>query len=201
MQRRIVELEFFKRVAQGIVLIRFGGVQTGKNLWLYFFETWQSLLCRSQIVGQLFFQCDRIAHLGCLQLFDARNDVAHLTRFKAVAGLIGWGKYTHGVCVIHSLGGHHFEALAFTQAAIHHTHQHNHAHIGIKPTVDNHGAQWRVGVAFGCWNFGHDGFQNFIDAHAGFGGTGNGLAGVNTDDVLYFGFGVFWISLRQIHLI
>ena len=182
-------------------MIRFSGVQTRKHLGLDFFEAWQCLLCRSQIVGKLFFQSNGIAHLGRLQLFDARNDVAHLTRFKAVARLIGGGKHTHGVCVIHSLGGHHFETLTLTQASVNNPHQHDHAHIGIKPAVDNHGAQRRIGISFGCWNFGHDGFQNFIDAHAGFGGTGNGLTGVNTDDVLYFGFGVFWISLRQIHLI
>ena len=54
MQRGIVELELFQRVAQLVVLAGFGRVQAGKHLRLNFFEARQSLLCRPQVVGQLF---------------------------------------------------------------------------------------------------------------------------------------------------
>ena len=46
-QGGVVELELFKCVAQGVVLVGFGGVQARKHLRLNFFEAWQSLLGRS----------------------------------------------------------------------------------------------------------------------------------------------------------
>ena len=96
---------------------------------------------------------------------------------------------------------HHLESLTLAQSTIDDAYQHDHAHIGIKPTVNDHGAQWRVGIALRRRNFGNNGFQNFFDAHTGFGGARNGLAGVDTDHIFNFSFGVFWICLRQIHLI
>jgi hypothetical protein len=43
MQRCIVELELFQRIAQRVVLLGLGGVQAGKHLGLDFLETGQRL--------------------------------------------------------------------------------------------------------------------------------------------------------------
>ena len=53
-QRSIVELQFFQRIAQLVVLARFGGVQAGKHLGFDFFKAGQGFCGRAHVVGQLF---------------------------------------------------------------------------------------------------------------------------------------------------
>ena len=179
----------------------FRGVQTSEHLGLDFLETRQGLFGRPEVVGQLFLQGDGVTHLGGLQFFDARNDVAHLARFKGITRFIGRGEHTQVVGVVDRFGGHHLETLTFAQASIHHPHQHDDAHVGVKPAVDNHGSQGRIRIAFGCGNFGHHSFQNILHAHAGFGRAGNRIRGVDADDVFNLCFGVVRIGLRQIHFV
>ncbi len=89
MQRGIVELQFFQRIAQRVVLIGLGGVQAGEHLGLYFLEARQRLAGRAEVVGQLLLQGDGVAHLGGLQLLDACNDVTHLARLQRLARQVG----------------------------------------------------------------------------------------------------------------
>jgi hypothetical protein len=89
LQRRIVELQLFQRIAQLVVFAGFGRVQTRKHLGLDFLEARQRLLGRAQVVGQLLFQRDGVAHLGGLQLLDAGNDVTHLAGLERIARLVG----------------------------------------------------------------------------------------------------------------
>ena len=136
-----------------------------------------------------------------MQLFDARDDVAHLARFERLTGLVGRGEYTQVVGVVDRVGGHHFEALALAQAAVNHANEHDNAHIGVEPAIHDHGAQGRIRVAFGWRDLSHHGFEDFFDAHAGFGRAWNGVGGIDADDVFNFSFGVLGVCLRQIHLV
>jgi hypothetical protein len=72
LQRGVVELEFFQRFAQRVVLVGFDRIQTGKYLRLDFLETGQRL------GGLAVGRGDRIADLGGLQFLDAGNDEADL---------------------------------------------------------------------------------------------------------------------------
>ena len=201
MQRRIIELELFQRVAQAVILVGLGRVQTGKHLGLDLFETRQSFGGWPKVVGQLLFKCDGVAHLGCLQLFDARNDVAHLARFERFTRLVGRGEHTKTARFVNRIAGHHANALVFEQLAIDHTHQHDHTHIGVEPTVDDHGAQRRIRVALGRRNAGHHSLEDFFDAHAGFGRAGNRIGRVDADHVFHFAACVLRIGVGQVHLV
>ena len=47
-----------------------------------------------------------------------------------------------------------------------HAHQHHDTHIGVEPRIDDHGAQWRVGLATRRRHLGDDLLQHVVDAHA-----------------------------------
>ena len=201
LQGRIIELQLFQCVAQLVVFRSFCGVQAGKHLGLDFLEAWQRCLSRAQIVGQLLFQRDGVAHLGGLQFLDAGNDVTHFTRLERVTRRVRWGEHAHLVGFIGGARSHHLEALVLLELTVNHAHQHHNAHIGVKPAVHDHGAQRRIRVALGRGHLGDDGLQDVINAHAGLGRAGNGIAGINADHVFDLGLGVIRISLGQVHLV
>ena len=200
-QRCVVELEFFKGVAQAVVLVGFGRVQTGKHLGLNLFEARQGLGGWAQVVGQLFLQGDSVAHLGGLQLLDARDDVTHLTSLERGARLVGWREHAQAARFVDRVAGHHADALVFDQLAIDHTHQHDHAHIGVEPAVNDHGPERRIGIALGRRYAGHHGFEDFIDAHAGFGRARNRVGRIDADHVFHFGAGVVGVGVGQVHFV
>ena len=202
MQRRIIELELFQRVAQRIVFTGLSRVQPGKHLGLNFLKARQRLGGRGgSASGAWFDERHRVAHLGRLQFLDARDDVTHLARLQKGARLVGGREHAQVVGVVHGARGHHLDALALDQAPVHHPHQHDHAHIGVKPAVDDHGAQRAVRIALGRRNLGHDGLQNFVNAYAGFGRAGNGVGGVNANHVFNLAARVVQIRVGQVNLV
>jgi hypothetical protein len=154
-----------------------------------------------RLLGSFFFQRHGVAHLGRLQFLDARNDVTHLTCTQHLTWLVGRSEHTQASRFINGIAGHHADALVLEQLAIDHAHQHDHTHIAVEPAVDDHGAQRCVGVALGRWNTGHHSFQDFFNAHAGLGRTGNRIGGVNADHVFDFGTRVVGIGVGQVHLV
>ena len=84
---------------------------------------------------------------------------------------------------------------------VNHPHQHDDTHIGVEPTVNDHGAQRRVWLALGGRDFGDHGLEDLLHAHAGFGRARNGLARIDADHVFDFSLGVVWIGGRQIHFV
>ena len=103
--------------------------------------------------------------------------------------------------VVHRLAGHELDAVALGKPPIDHAHQHDHAHIGVIPAVNDHGAQGTRWIAFGMRHPGNHSFQNLVDAHAGLGTAGDRIGRINADHVFDFLLGVIWIGLRQIHLV
>ena len=82
-QRRIVELELFERIAQRVVLAGLGRIEPGENLRLDLLEAGQRLGRggrRAACAG--LDQRDGVADLGGLQFLDAGDDVAHLAGFE-----------------------------------------------------------------------------------------------------------------------
>ena len=73
-QRRVVQMQFFQRVAQRLVLVGFHRIEAGKNLRLDFLEAGQRL------GGRLVRERDRIADLCGLEFLDAGDDEAHFAR-------------------------------------------------------------------------------------------------------------------------
>ena len=202
MQRRVVELELFQTVAQAFVLVGFGGIQAGKHLRLNFLEPGQGLGRREGRTARPGLdQRDGVTHFGRLQLANASNDVTHFTRLQRVARLIAGGEHAEVVRVVSGACGHHLESLAFSQTTINHAHQHDNTHIGVKPTVHNHGPQRAGGTALGWRNSRHHGLKDVVNAHARLGRTRNGIGRVNANHIFNFSFGVLWVGIGQVHLV
>ena len=200
-QRCVVELQFFERVAQRVVLVGFCWVQARKYLRLHLFKAMQCFGGWPQVIGQLFLKRNGVTHLGGFELFDASNDVSHLTRIERIARLVGRGKYAQAARFIDGARGHHFDALVFLQAAINHAHQHDYANIAIKPAINNHGAQGCFALATGRRHFGNDHFQNFVYAHTCFGRARYGITGINANHVFNLCLGVIGVGLWQVHFV
>ena len=88
---------------------------------------------------------------------------------QRLARLLRRREHAQAVGFIRRARGHHPDALAFLQAAIDHAHQYHHAHVGVKPAVNDHGPQGRIRLAARRRHFGHDLLQHIVNAHAGFG--------------------------------
>jgi hypothetical protein len=108
---------------------------------------------------------------------------------------------SHLLDAIDSVGGHHADALALGQRAIDHPHQHHDANVVVEPGVDDHGPRRPVRVSPRGGHARDHGLEDLIDAFAGLGRAGNGVAGIDADHILDFGLGVFRIGLRQVHLV
>ena len=78
-QRRIVELELFKRIAQLVVFTALDRIKPGEHLGLDFLEPGQGRGCG------LVHQRDRVSNLGVLELLDAGDDETDLTSRKVRA--------------------------------------------------------------------------------------------------------------------
>jgi len=200
-QRGVIELELFERIAQRVVFARLGRVQTGKHLGLDFLEAGQRLGGRACIVGQLLFERDRVAHLGGLQFLDASDDVAHLPCVKRIARLVGRREHTKVVRVVHRTTGHHLDAFAFQQTSIDHAHQHHHADVVVEPAVDDHRAQRTIGIATRRRHLGYDGFENLVDAQTGLCRARDSVGRIDAYDILDLGLRVVRVGVGQIHLV
>ena len=202
MQRGVVELELFQRIAQRFVLAGFRRVEARKDLRLDFLETGQRLGGgKSRTAGTRLDHGHGVADLGGLQLLDAGDHKTDFAGFERLARLGVRRENAELLGVVKRLSGHQLDAIALGQTPVHHAHQHDHAHIGVVPAVDDHGAQRAVGLALGRRNAGDHSFEDFVDAHAGLGAARNRVGGVNADDVFNLELGVLGIGLRQIHFV
>ena len=112
-----------------------------------------------------------------------------------------WRENPHLFGNVSCFTGHQLDTVAFGQAAIDHPHQHHHTDISVVPAVNNHGPQSAFRIATRRWNTRHHGFENFVNAHAGFGAAGNRIGGINANDFLNFLPGVVGVGLGQVHFI
>ena len=200
-QRGIVELQLLQRVAQRVVLAGLGGVQTRKDLGLDLLEAWQGLRGRPGVVGQLLLQGDGVAHLRRLELLDAGDDKAHLAGLQFIARHRLGREHPDLLDAVHGIGGHHTDAVASPKQPVHHAHQHHHADVVVEPAVDDHGPGRAFGVALGPRHAGDHRFQDVVNAHAGLGRAGNGVGGIDADDLLHLLLGAIRVGLGQVHLI
>ena len=200
-QGRIVELELLEGVAELVVFAGFGGVQAREHLRLDFLEAGQGLGGGAGVVGQLFLQRDGIAHFGRLQFLDAGDQKAHLAGRELLARHRLGREHADLLERVDGVGGHHADALAFLEHAVHHAHEHHHAHVVVEPGVDDH-RPWRaVDAPARGRHAGNHRFDDVFDPFAGLGRAGDGVFGVDADDVFDFLLGALRVRLRQVHLV
>ena len=156
---------------------------------------------KSRTAGAALDQSDGVAHASRLEFLDASNYKTDFTGFQGRTRLGVGRKDTQLLGVIRRFAGHELDAVALGQTAIDHAHQHDHTHIGVVPAVNDHGAQGRRRVAFRRRDAGHDGFENFVNAHAALSAAGNRIGGIDADDFFDFLPGVVGVGLRQVHFV
>ena len=195
LQRGIIELELFERVAQGVVLAGLDRIEAGKHRGLDFLEAGQRILCRRRDVG------DGVPHLRVLQFLHAGDDEAHLPGRKGVARRGTRREHTQLVAVMRGIGGHHADAILHAQGAVDHAHEHHHADVVVEPRVDDQRLQRGVGIALGRRDAGDDGIDDLVQPQPRLGAGRNGLAGVDADHVLDLGPGIVRVGRGQVHLV
>ena len=124
-----------------------------------------------------------VADLGLADVLDPGDQVAHLAHTQALAGL-GVGRDDADLQqFVSGAGGHHQDALARSDLAVHHADVRHHAAVDVVDRVEDHRAGGRVGVALRGRHLTHHVVEQVGDALAGLAGHPQHVAGFAADDV------------------
>ncbi len=195
LQRGIVELQFFQRIAQRFVLVGLHRKQSGEHLRLNFLEA------RQRTGGRLGHQGDGIAHLGILQFLDTGNHETHLPGRQRITILRFRRKHPDMLGQVLRPRRHEQYLVLGLERAVHDAHQHHHADIVVEPRVDDQRLQRRIDIAFGRRHFDDQRLQHIFHTHAGLGRTTHGILRADADHIFDFGNRVFRIGGGQVDLV
>ena len=179
-ERRVVEAELFKRIAEVGVFCAVRGVDARVNHGLRGVEAGEGF-CRGVIVIR-----NGIAHLRVCNAFDARGNVADLARGNFLGGHKTEGghiSYLDGFkrrARVHKAYG-----LTRGKLAVHHAHVDYNAAVGIVVGVENEAFKRRVFVALGRGNIRYNLFKNILDVQTCFCGNRRAAVCGDADNVLY----------------
>ena len=195
LQRRVVQLELFERLAQGIVFARLHRIEAGEDLRFDLAEAGQRLGGGAGQGG------DRVADLGGAQFLDAGHHEAHFATLERVALERARRKDAEPLDRIFGPGRHQADALAAGEPPVDHAHQHDDADVVVEPGIDDERAGGRVGPATRRRHPAHHGFEHLFDAQPRLGRAQHGFARIHADDVFDLGARAFRIGLRQVDLV
>ena len=176
-QRRIVQLEFLERLAQGIVLVRLDRIESGEDLRLDFLEPRQGLAGRPVQQGQ------RIADLGRLQFLDSRDHVTDLASAQGVTRHRLGGEHADLFAEVGRPRGHQANPVLGAQRAVKDPHQHDHTHVVVEPGIHQQRLERRILIALGRWDALDDRFEDVFDPEAGLRRRQNCLGRIDADHV------------------
>ena len=195
LQRRIVELELLERFAQRVVLIGFDGIQAREHLRLHLFEARKRRLCGTRRKRH------RIADLRRRELFDARDDEAHLPRRKRFQVLRFRRENADVLDGILGPRGHQLDLVLRPQRTVDDAHEHDDADVIVEPGIDDERLQRRLCIALGRRHLGDQRLEHVLDAEARLRAAAHGIRRVDADDVLDFRDGALGIGRGQIDLV
>ena len=155
----------------------FDGVQAGEDHGLDFFKAGEGLF------GSVDDGGDGVTDLGVGDGFDVAVQVSGFTGGEFIAGngfggLVAEAFHFEGLAV-----GHELDFLAHFDASVDDTAEDDDAAVGVEPGIEDEDAQGRFGVTFGLGDEVDDGFENFLDTDAVFGGGEDGSTGVEADEL------------------
>ena len=130
-ERCIVELQFLKRSTQVFVIVRINRINTGKNHWLYFLESFNSL------VAWVRNRCNGITNLYFGSRLDTRNDISHLTCCEFFCWHHIHLEYTHLVGYIFHSCIEEFHFITLTNGSVSNLTKNDDSTEGIKNRVEN----------------------------------------------------------------
>ena len=191
----VVQPQFFERIAQQPVLVRFHRIQAREHHRLQRLESRQRLGCRIRVVD------DRVADLRVGNGLDVGEQEADFAGGQLIARDRLGRLIADAVHFKHLFAGPQPDLLALAQPAFQHARQNDHAAVGIEPGIENQRAQRRVRRALGRRNQMHHRFQHVVDADALLGAGQNRVAGVQADQLLDLLANPLRLGRRQIDLV
>ena len=117
-QRRVVELELFERVAQRLVLVRLDGIESGEHLRLHLLEPRERRGRRTRR------ERHRVAHLRGVDLLDPGDDEADLARRQRIARHRLRREHADLLAVVGGRRRHEQDLVAAASTSLHHADQH-----------------------------------------------------------------------------
>ncbi len=136
---------------------------------------------------------DGIADGDVVDGFDVGDDKADLAGGEGIDGGGAGGEFAEVGDVEEGVLAHHADALGFDEGAVDDADVDDDAAVVVVLGVEDEGLEGGVGGAFGGREAGDDGFEEFVDAEAGFGGDVDAVEGVDAEDLFHFlsdGFGL-----------
>ena len=143
----------------------------------------------------------RVAHLRRLELFDARDDEAHLAGGETLPGLRLRREYADLLAEVVRRDRHEQDAVLGPERPVHDPHEHDNPDVVIEPGVDDQGLQRGIGLPPRRGDARDDRFQDVDHTFAGLGAAQNRVLCRNADDVLDFRDDPGRLRRRQVDLV
>ncbi len=176
-QRRVVQPQLVQGVAQQRVVRAVQRVQAGEH------HRARLLVAAERHGGALVHRRDGVTDLGLPDVLHTGDDVAHLADAQAVGDLRLRRDDADLQQLVGGAGGHHRDALALGQLAVHDTDVGDHAAVGVVHRVEDH----RAGRGVLDADRGRDGVddvvQQVLDTETGLGADLEHVGRVAADDV------------------
>ena len=194
-ERRVVELQFQKRLFEVVVTRTVCGVNARKHHRSCFFVSFKWRFGRTVGIG------DGVADGGVRHIFDARGDITDLARREALnrshAGRIH-PDFHH----IEALArGEHFDPVPRFHRAVHDAHHGDGAAVVVVVAVEDERFERRVGIALGGREFVHYLREHLVYPRALLCGDLGTARSVQTYDVLYLAAHPFDVRRGQVDLV
>ena len=195
LQCRIIELQFFQRYFQIVIVLTFDGIEAAENHG-------QRLAISGERFGRAIL-CggDGIPHFAVRYGLDASRHITYRAAGQHIAGLGERREITHFRDRVHLAGRHHADIHARTDFPILHTHIGNGAFVGVENGIKNEAAQRLLRVILRRRHLLYDTLQHRFHILPGLRTHRDGLRHIETDDILYFRLHALYIGTGKVYLI
>ena len=195
-ERRIVELQFFKRIAQILIFRAVRRKNTAVYHTVDLFVTRQCFRNGVCAVGH------GIAYLRIAHVFYACGDIAYIACAQVVRGDISAGAentYLNGLKLLARC--HKANFCTFFYNTVKNAHKNDNTLVTVIKTVENKRFQRCILVALGCGDILDYAFEYIVYVQVCLGGNKRCIFAVKTDNVLYLLFHALGLGARQVYLV
>ena len=158
-ERGIVKLQFLKRRAQVLKILRLYRIHAGKNHRLDLLKTLNRFLA-----GPTHMR-DGVPHFHLSTRLDAGDDVTHIAGGQLFLGLHVHLQHTYLVCIVLLARVEELHHVALTNPAVHHLEVRDDAAERVENRVKDQCLKRRIGVTLRSRNALHDSVQRFLYTH------------------------------------
>ena len=185
-QRGIVQLQFFQRSTQVLIILGLYRINSRKDHRLHFFESFDCLVARTGNVR------NGISHLHFLRGLDARNNISYVTRTQLVTRNHIHLQYSDFIGIVFLTGIEELHLVSFPNDSVYYLEISNDSTEGVEYRVENQRLQWSRLIPNGMRNALYYRLQNIFHTHAGLSRSTDNvfpLAAQQIDDFILHFFG------------